>query len=189
MTAFIDSVTAPVGRLRALTPAGIDQITELHLRPVQNRAELPLSPGPYVWAESWEGAAFYFGSASGARGLAHRVGNEMRWKAEHLSWLGSEDPFTSGAAMEVPLIRTISELDLTCFIAEARPATWSVHDGSLQTPVTAQEWERFIQETSSLLTGHRSLVGGGAWENKAGQLGERMQEIALHRIRELMMSN
>lgn len=186
MSDFIDGFCAPVGPLKALTPAGVSRITGLEFRRVDTNAELPPAPGPYVWASSWEGPSFYFGSGSGGKGLRGRVGNEFRWRREYLEWLAEGDPFDTGAVTQVPLVRVVSELGLTCFAAEARVAPWvAALDGTAQAPETAQEWERFVQEASALLTGHRSIIGGGAWENKNGTLGDRMQAAALTRLRHL----
>lgn len=65
-------------------------------------------------------------------------------------------------------MRIVGDLSLKCFVAEAQPAAWTVLDAVAQVPATTHEWERFIQEASALITGHRSIIGGGTWENKAG---------------------
>lgn len=179
---MFETFCAPVGPLMALTPDAVARISGLDFVPVKDRDDLPAEPGVYLWATDWAGPCFYFGSGAGASGLRGRVGNEFRWVREYLDWMAKGDPFETEAVTQVPLVRVVADLKLKCFAAAAAPASW---ESEHQAPSSAVEWERFVQETSALLTGHRSIIGGGAWENKVGGLGDRMQKVALARLRAL----
>lgn len=181
---FADFIS-PVPNLNGVSPEGIEHITELGFRRVESMEDLPREPGAYLWAAHWSAPTMYIGSAAGAKGLRQRVGNELRWQAEHLLALENGDPYETEAVTQVPLVRIVAEHGLVCFAAVAQEASWTVSDSDLQLPAGAKEWERFIQEAHALITGHRSVLGGGAWENKADSLGDRMQETALARLRNL----
>lgn len=185
MIEFALNLCSPVTNLKALTPEGVSRITGLAFRRAEQISDLPEAPGAYLWAADWTGPCLYFGAAAGTRGLRHRVGNEFRWQAQYRQVLDRYDPLESEAVTEVPLVRIAAELHLRCYVAEAIPAVWNVDDASLQVPATALEWERFIQEASAVVTGHRGVIGGGAWESKAGSLGDRMQAVAIARLRDL----
>ncbi|GAA3871107.1 hypothetical protein GCM10022381_12780 [Leifsonia kafniensis] len=79
------------------------------------------------------------------------------------------------------MIREYTERGLKLYAAIAEPASWSV-PAEPRTPAKAVEWETFINAASHLATGRRSIIGGGAWENKAQSFAEHMTSVAWDRL-------
>lgn len=181
----------------ALTPVGVKLITGLSWTQITDPTDLPRMEGIYLWAEAADGPIHYHGRAAGGDGLARRVGNEIRWQAEHSAQVAeyraeSGDDVSlldSWAIEQVPLVRVAAARGLTGFFAVAQRAPWRVEGNrdapDPQLPSSAHEWESFVGEVSRMLLGHRGLLGGGAWENKRASLADRMAQVAWLRLRQL----
>lgn len=71
------------------------------------------------------------------------------------------------------------------YYAVAKPAPWSVDRNTILPPESALECETFISTLSLLVTGHRGLIGGGAWESKSGTIGQLITDLAWDRLVDL----
>lgn len=142
------------------------------------RASIPADPGIYAWAGDRAAPIVYHGRGVGGRGLRGRLGNELSWGLGYATAVAVDaDPVRNvEVGGEVPLVRLASGGGLRPFYLVEQPAPWA--DG----PSSASEWEAFVSEASRIITGHRSLVGGGAWEAKAGSVGDRMWTAAQQRL-------
>ena len=122
--------------------------------------------GVYGWFHPDNDGLVYAGKGDGIEGLRARLSHHIRWRGyqqnrlERHTALSTEDT------------------------AVAEKATW-ILEGDYVTPETAVEWETFLMETTSLLAGSRSPVGGGAWENKRNTLAHRIQAVAWRRLMKL----
>lgn len=181
-----------------LTPAAVELITGLAFVEHDSVATLTAERGAYLWALGRTEAVIYTGAASGRGGFRQRVGNEFAWREDaranaNAGRHAKVDLLDSGYTDWVPLVRGITERPVRAYTAAASPANWTVsglgtNGEPLQTPATPSEWESFILGLSWILTGHRSLLGGGAWEPKVGSLNYRMHDTALARLRDLVAS-
>lgn len=138
-------------------------------------------------------ALWYHGSGSGKSGLHGRLSNQLRWRANQRSrielnpkMLSEQDAYD--LAREVPAVQQAAD-DRLLFYAIAETASWSVERNEIMPPRGALEWESFISAMSLLATGHRSLIGGGAWESKAGTIDQLMTDLAWDRLVDLQDGN
>ena len=177
--------------MNALTPSAVSAITGLDLFEVTEPSALPLEGGIYVWASTYDSAILYHGAGAGLKGLLNRVGNEFKWRGWHLERLEAAREsntrlIDSEVVDEVPLVRVIAERDLRCWAAVAKPAPWAARlPAGVTPPITPREWECFVGEVMRILAGHRSLVGGGAWEAKNGSVTKLMEPAAWRRLQQL----
>jgi hypothetical protein len=172
---FIDSLLGEV-RARSLTVAALRSITGLDLQEVQDRRHIPAGPGVYVWAAGVHCGVWYVGSGSGWNGLWSRLGTWFR----HLETIyerniGPDPLAEDGAAFWVPAIRTAYLEELKCYASV-------VDEGSAH---SAKEWEARIQQANQIASGNVSVLGGSAWENKAGSLAQMAETWAWERLREM----
>lgn len=152
--------------------------------------ELPSDQGVYVWVETAPPhALWYHGSGSGNGGLRRRLADQLRWRSNQvarlsagLNVLSEQDAWD--LAREVPAVQQSAREHLL-FYAVARPASWAIPRSTITPPTSALQWESFISALSLLATGHRGLVGGGAWESKAGTVADLMTELAWDRLVDL----
>ncbi|MBC7594681.1 MAG: hypothetical protein H7288_12200 [Kineosporiaceae bacterium] len=145
--------------------------------------------GVYGWFHPDNDGLVYAGKGDGIEGLRARLSHHIRWRGyqqnrlERHTALSTEDTAWA-VTSEVPIVRQGTEERLVLWFAVAEKATW-ILEGDYVTPETAVEWETFLMETTSLLAGSRSPVGGGAWENKRNTLAHRIQAVAWRRLMEL----
>lgn len=173
--------------VQGLTLEAVRSLTGLSWVRVDQKSDIPIEPGVYGWFDPTPpNVMVYHGSGSGAGGLYGRLANQFRWQANHRDRMlafdldPTEDNGYERAA-ESPVIREYTERGLVLYAAVAAPASWVVPT-SLATPANAIEWETFIYSASHLATGRRSILGGGAWENKSGSLAEHMASVAWDRM-------
>lgn len=146
------------------------------------KAAIPATPGVYVWADSRTAPIVYHGRGAGGRGLRNRLGNEIGWGLGYAS-RAAEDPDAVrnvDVGGEVPLVRMASGAGRRPYYLVEQPALWP---GG---PTSAAEWEAFISGVSQIVCGHRGLVGGGAWEAKAGSIPDLMWYVARDRLETLL---
>lgn len=152
--------------------------------------QLPTAPGVYVWVDAvYPQPLWYHGSGSGKGGLRARLSNQLRWRAGQLARTTSDLSTLSeqkayDLAREVPAVQQAA-MGHDLYYAIAKPAPWSVERNTILPPEGALEWEAFISALSLLVTGHRGLIGGGAWESKSGTIGQLMTDLAWDRLIDL----
>ncbi|MCT2300185.1 hypothetical protein M3G04_04610 [Dietzia cinnamea] len=180
--------SAPV-QISGLTLSAVRSVTDLDWRKVaidDPEPQIPTDPGVYAWIDPATGVVFYHGSGRGASGLQGRLRTHLWLRQKQFKRLAlylAEGHWRQAwdLASEVPVVRAVAERELDLWCAPARPATW-VPEVNDTAPETAVEWETFVSEVSLLAVGHRSILGGGAWEAKPGTLGHRMSPIAWDRM-------
>lgn len=187
---MFSALSTPVP-MEALTLEAVRQATGLDWVQVDLAApELPAEQGVYAWADAADpNALWYHGSGSGQGGLRARLTNQLRWRTNQRTRamadpasLSEQDAFD--LAREVPAVQQAAK-ERQLHYAIAKPAPWTVERSEIVPPAGALEWEAFISAVSLLITGHRGLVGGGAWESKAGTIGHRMTDLAWDRLVDL----
>lgn len=170
----------------------IRQVTELpwvqvDLAAADPGSSIPFEQGVYAWVQdSPSRGLIYHGSGSGKDGLNGRLRPQLRWRTNQLRRLSLHDASPDyqlawELAAESPAIRAASENDVQLWISPAQPATW-VSTGDVEPPASALHWEALVSEVSHLVTGNRSLFGGGAWESKANSINDLMCELAWLRL-------
>lgn len=185
---MFSAFSAPV-QTRALTLEAVRQATALDWIEVDLDAPLiPSTQGVYAWVGADAPHPLsYHGSGSGKGGLQARLSNQLRWRANQQTYT-SRDASTLteqeawDMAREVPAVQQAAAEGRRLFYAIAEPASWSVERSEISPPAGALEWESFISALSLLVTGHRGLVGGGAWESKTGTIGQLMTNLAWGRL-------
>lgn len=183
--------SAPI-TVNCLTPQAVFALTGLDWHLAESASTLPTEQGVYVWAQSETSPIIYHGSASAQSGLRRRLGNEMRWCDEYLAELAgndvdNSDPYGLRMADWVPMIRGAVDHRAKAWYAVARPCPWAdtAREVDADAPTSAREWEAFISECSRLITGHRSLLGGGAWNASRQSVEWRIGACAMQRVRDL----
>ena len=160
--------------------------------------QIPTDQGVYVWVdEDAPHALRYHGSGSGKNGLRGRLVNQLRWRKfqrdrreffqrvrSGLAALAGSEQRIYELASEVPAVQQAAD-GRQLYYAIAKPAPWSVERNEIAPPQGSLEWEAFISAVSLLVVGHRGLIGGGAWEYKAGTVGARMQNLTWDRLVDL----
>lgn len=147
---------------------------------------LPTEEGVYAWVDqSAPHGLRYHGRGIGKNGLRGRLSNQLRWAAAQRARL-ADGPGTEqqayDLASELPAVQQAADGHAALYVAVTRPAPWTVERNTIAPPRGAIEWEAFISAVSLLVTGHRGLVGGGAWEDKAGSVGDQMTDLAWDRL-------
>lgn len=184
---MFDAFSTPV-QTRAITLDAVQKTTGLEWVPIDfDDPKIPAEQGVYVWVESAPPhALWYHGSGSGNGGLRQRLAAQLRWRANQsarlsvdLDSLSEQDSYD--LAREVPAVQQAAKGRLLHY-AIAGPAPWSVERNEIEPPQNALEWESFISAVSLLTVGHRSIVGGGAWESKTGTIGHLMTDLAWDRL-------
>lgn len=176
--------------VRGLTLDAVRRLTDLNWFEIDSPADAPTEGGVYGWFDpAAPNTMVYHGSGSGAGGLRKRLTNQLRWRVSQrarTAAFGSDSDEIAGynLAAESPAIRENSERQLRLYVAIAEPVML-VDPTGLVMPDNAVEWETFIYAASHLAAGRRSILGGGAWENKSGKLPERMSGVAWRRMVEL----
>jgi len=149
--------------------------------------QLPQAPGVYAWVDAAAPNGLrYHGNGSGKGGLHRRLTDQLRWRANQRHRLGVDERSLTeqdayDLAREVPAVQQAAG-DRHLHYAIAEPASWSIDRSDIVPPREAREWESFISAVSLLVTGHRGLVGGGAWESKAGTIDQLMTDLAWDRL-------
>lgn len=174
---------------RALTLDAVRQATGLTWIEVDLGApQIPTAQGVYAWVGAdAPHALWYHGSGTGKGGLRVRLSNQLRWRANQQAYTSRDQSTLTeqeawDLAREVPAVQQAAIAGQRLMYAIAEPATWSVERSDITPPQGALEWESFISALSLLVTGHRGLVGGGAWESKSGSIGQLMTELAWDRL-------
>lgn len=181
---FSTTIQAAVLTLEAVRQATALPWIEVDL----DAPEIPADPGVYLWVDAAAPHPLrYHGSGSGTGGLRARLYSQIRWRSNQLGRLAVEPQTLDerGAydlARESPAIQQAADDRRRLFYAIAQPASWSVEGNDIAPPDGALQWEAFISAVSLLVTGHRGLIGGGAWESKKASLGELMTELAWGRL-------
>lgn len=184
---MFDALSTPV-ETRAVTLDAIRRITGLDWDQVDLTApQIPYAPGVYLWVDAAAPHALrYHGSGTGKGCLHDRLSKQLAWRTNQRRRLAAdpnslteEDAYELSA--EVPAVhQAAGNRELFCAIAQ--PARWSIERSQIDPPNTALEWEAFISAVSLHVADHRGLVGGGAWESKAGTLGHLMTDLAWDRL-------
>lgn len=187
---MFDSFSAPVST-RALTLEAIREVTGLTWVQVNPAMPvLPVEQGVYAWFDAeMPHAMWYHGSGTGKSGLRGRLLNQLRWRRNQIDRASADQTALSeqeafDLAREVPAVQQAAQ-GRQLHYAIAEPAPWSIERSELTPPRGALEWESFLSSLSLLVTGHRGLVGGGAWESRVGTLGDRMTDMAWDRLVDL----
>ncbi|MEV8183402.1 hypothetical protein [Specibacter sp. NPDC078692] len=174
--------------VQAVTATSIKLATGLDWIKVTNSVQIPSKSGVYMHVDSTTDCMVYNGRGVGKAGLKGRLSNQRRWIQEHLTRLETATTFEDHffVAREVPAVRTPAEKNLDLWVAVSGPATWNVplNEGDYL-PETGEQWESFMYAWSHLITGSRSLIGGGAWESKPGTTGDVMERVAWSRLCDL----
>lgn len=187
---MFSAFSTPV-QTQALTLDAIQRATGLTWVQVDLDApELPVDHGVYAWVDARPPhALWYHGSGSSSGGLRKRLADQMRWRANQRT-RAAADPGTLSEqdaydlAREVPAVQQAAQ-ERQLHYAIAEPASWSVERSEIAPPAGALEWESFISALSLLVTGHRGVIGGGAWESKVGTIGHLMTDLAWDRLVDL----
>lgn len=173
---------------RAVTLAAVQLTTDLEWTQVDLDApRVPRAPGVYAWVDAAAPHALrYHGSGSGSGGLYRRLSDQLRWRSNQRMRLAMEPSSLSeqdayDLAREVPAVQQAAG-DRLLFCAVAGPASWSVERNEIEPPCEARQWESFISAVSLHVAGHRGLIGGGAWESKAGTIDQLMTDLAWDRL-------
>ncbi|WP_278262840.1 hypothetical protein [Nocardia sp. AG03] len=182
---------AGTARIPAIKFVAVRELTQLHWRKVTEPVEIPAAGGVYAWVDPATDLVHYHGSGSGAAGLRKRLGDQLRWQAAQRQRIADAERLDEidswfRVVIESPAIRLAAEGAFDLWIAVAREPEWSLgteEDANL--PTSPLGWESFIYECSHLVTGRRSLLGGGAWESKPGSLGYVMERVAWSRLRQV----
>lgn len=186
---MFDAFKAPI-EVYSLRLESLIEITGLSWSRYKGPSDLPLGEGVYGWfTPAVPQVLMYHGRGIGTAGLSKRAGDELRFASYQRARLEAFEETRNNdtgwaVANEVPVIRQIAERGLELWFAPAHTAPWSFSNGH-QLPSSAIEWESFISAVSHLVTGLRSIIGGGAWESKAGSLARSMCETAWARLYEL----
>jgi hypothetical protein len=184
-----DAFKAPI-EVHGLRLESLKRITGLSWTRYKDLSDLPIGEGVYGWfTPAVPQVLMYHGRGIGTEGLSKRAGDELRFASYQRARLEKFAELPSdgtgwAVASEAPVIRQITERDLELWFAPAVAAPWSFPNDHL-IPSSATEWESFISEVSHLVTGLRSIIGGGAWESKAGTLARSMCDTAWVRLYEL----
>lgn len=178
-------------QVSGLTLAAVSELTKLDWFRVSSADEVPLDPGVYAWVDPVSDVVHYHGSGRGAKGLRGRLSGQLQWLVNQRERITSAE--ASGdiddwfrVVIESPAIRLAAESNVELWVALAHEPAWNFGtDEDDDRPSTALGWESFIYECSHLVTGRRSLLGGGAWESKPGTLGFVMASVAWSRLRQV----
>lgn len=178
-------------KVPALRFSKVRDLTELEWFRASSVEELPLEPGVYAWVDPDTDTVHYHGSGNGADGLRGRLRNQLRWQTSQRDRIArakatDDIDYWYRVAIESPAIRLAAESNVELWVAVAAKPAWTLGtEEDAQLPSTALGWESFIYECSHLVTGRRSLLGGGAWESKPGTLGWHMERVAWSRLRQV----
>ncbi|MDI9928673.1 hypothetical protein [Rhodococcus sp. IEGM 1341] len=178
-------------QVRGLTFTAVSELTKLDWFQAASVDELPIERGVYAWVNPATDIVHYHGSGSGASGLQGRLRGQLLWRVNQLKRINFAE--ASGdiddwfrVMSESPAIRLTAESSMELWVAVADEPNWTLGtEEDAYRPSTALSWESFIYECSHLVTGRRSLLGGGAWESKPGTLGFVMERVAWSRLRQV----
>jgi hypothetical protein len=149
---------------RSLTVRALRKITGLDLTHIPDRQEIPRGPGVYVRAPGVDCGVWYIGSGSGWNGLWSRLGTWFRGIEEMREQNIGPDPLVeNGTAWWTPAVRVAYLRQLNCY-GSALP------EDSGPGP---KVWEARMQQANRIAADNVSVLGGGAWENKALSPGKR----------------
>lgn len=180
-----------IAHISGLRFAALKDLTELDWFKVATLDEVPRDRGVYAWVDPASDVVHYHGSGDGVQGLHGRLRGQLRWRSQQrvrLSLAQESDDIDAWyrVVIESPAIRLAAESEVELWVAVAREAVWVLGTEEDEVrPSTARAWECFIYECSHLVTGRRSLLGGGAWEAKPGTLGYSMEKVAWSRLRQV----
>lgn len=184
---MFDALSTPV-QARAVTFDTVELATGLAWEQVNLNAPLiPKAPGVYVWVDAVPTLPLrYHGSGSGTNGLQRRLSDQLRWRGNQRKRLEVDPSSLSeqeayDLSREVPAVQQAAG-DRLLFCAVAEPASWSVERNEIAPPREARQWESFISAVSLHVTGHRGLIGGGAWESKGETIDHLMTDLAWDRL-------
>ncbi|MGV2852841.1 hypothetical protein ACNPON_02555 [Glutamicibacter sp. AGC13] len=153
--------------------------------------EIPKEGGIYMIANRPAEAMIYHGKASGSQGLHGRLSNQRRWARQQRERTANaktyEDYFHE--SFEVPAVRAMAHPDSELWIAVTSKASWNVPlNNGHYIPETPEHWE-FLYAWSHLVAGHRSIIGGGAWEAKPGTMNFIMNQVAYTRFHDMCIND
>lgn len=178
--------------VRAASLSGVFKATALPWKKVEAGEEIPKEGGVYMIANRPAKAMIYHGKASGSQGLRGRLSNQLRWaKQQQVRTANAktyEDYFHE--SFEVPAVRAMAHPDSELWIAVTSKASWNVPlNNGHYIPETPEHWEAFLYAWSHLVAGHRSIIGGGAWEAKPGTMNFVMNQVAYTRFHDMQIND